>query len=333
MNQTAWQELNDRLYNRESDAARDRAEQERKARIQDAGALAAQSAGGILAHVAATMPSEMELRRTTAELARAFKQQTARLRQAFAEAHGACADLAAAFRFGRDDPHHVDYGFTFGIEYRGRTHSFRWDEKEPVEALIAGMKRTAWAVIVDRLGVKNVMSVAKRNEFERQLESGELPDIDEDTIAGFILGLADQAKDFARDAAREVFEFLRPPRSRYKTNSVFKIGRRVILWWLQSDKWTTQFQVTYNREAEAIALDGVFHLLDGKGIMRAHRGELANAIRASNDADPRGRGETDYFRFKCYKNGNLHVEFKRLDLVKQLNGLAMGEYVLGEDVE
>lgn len=318
---------------RESDAARERAQQARQAAA--AASVTSREFGAmVLGNMAAqAVPSEMELRRTTAELARAFKQQTERLRRAFAEAYGACTELAAAFTFGKNDPHHVEYGFTFGIEYQGRTESFRWDENKPVETLIAGMKRTAWAVIVDRLGVKNVMSVAKRKQFEEQLAKGELPDIDEETLAGFVLGLADQAKDFAGEAAREVFELLRPRRSQYKTNNVFKVGRRVILWWLNSDKWTTRYQISYSREAEAIALDGVFHLLDGKGVMREHRGDLVNAVQKSNDTEPRGRGETDYFRFKCFKNGNIHIEFKRLDLVKQLNGLAMGEYVLGEDVE
>jgi DNA repair protein RadD len=31
--------------------------------------------------------------------------------------------------------------------------------------------------------------------------------------------------------------------------------------------------------------------------------------------------ETDYFRFKCFGNGNLHLEFLRLDLVERLNAI------------
>ena len=48
--------------------------------------------------------------------------------------------------------------------------------------------------------------------------------------------------------------------------------------------------------------------------------------RKSNRRDAAGR-------FKCYKNRNLHLEMRRLDLVKELNGLAAGEYVLGNDME
>lgn len=34
--------------------------------------------------------------------------------------------------------------------------------------------------------------------------------------------------------------------------------------------------------------------------------------------------ETDMFRVKCYINGNIHLEFKRLDLLKKFNAVAGG---------
>lgn len=39
---------------------------------------------------------------------------------------------------------------------------------------------------------------------------------------------------------------------------------------------------------------------------------------------PDGTGKTDYFRFRCCLNGNLHLEFLRLDLVAKLNAVAGG---------
>lgn len=43
----------------------------------------------------------------------------------------------------------------------------------------------------------------------------------------------------------------------------------------------------------------------------------------------KGVGETEYFKFKCYKNGNLHLEFKRSDLVDTLNQIAGDNSQLG----
>jgi hypothetical protein len=68
----------------------------------------------------------------------------------------------------------------------------------------------------------------------------------------------------------------------------------------------------------------VFTALDGKGMIAkgSWQSKLADAINTTPVSV--GRGETDYFRFKCYRNRNLHLEFKRPDLVERLNQMAGG---------
>lgn len=255
-----------------------------------------------------------EYAEATAEIVRlvdALRVQTQRLDEAF------CVEVDPDYRHSR-----------FGVEvyYDGHRHN-------DVADVVKAMERRAWDVLVDKLGIKNVMSVKARTEFDEQLRKGELPPINEQTIASILLGLAGQADQFAKEAAREVFELLRPRGhlgGQYATNNAFRVGKRVILPYRVERKWGGDgWHVTYGREQELTAIDGVFHLLDGKGIMRENRGPLVNAINAAKD----NRGETAYFRFKCFKNRNLHLEFKDLELVKQLNLLAVGERVLGEDVD
>ncbi len=70
------------------------------------------------------------------------------------------------------------------------------------------------------------------------------------------------------------------------------------------------------------AMDNVFHMLDGKGIPPGYNGPLITAI---NQTGPEGKGQTDYFKFALYAgNGNMHLEFRRIDLVDQLNSVAGG---------
>jgi hypothetical protein len=206
------------------------------------------------------------------------------------------------------------------------------DGTDPYAGIFTAFKRNAWRMLVDHLGIKNLMSVAKRDEYEKQLESGDLPEITPAAILDVIFGLAGQVQHFATDAAREVFEILRPATShwgaQYKTNDAFRVGRRVILSWMVEQAYGGGYRPNYSQEKKLIAVDGVFHLLDGKGPIRDRRAPLIQAINDSQN----GRGETDYFRFRCFKNRNLHLEMKRLDLVKQLNGLAVGEFVLGADM-
>jgi hypothetical protein len=86
------------------------------------------------------------------------------------------------------------------------------------------------------------------------------------------------------------------------------------------DRWEVN---SYN-EKYLIALDKVFHLLDGKSMLSAssYRSPVVDAINTT----PVNRYyvETEYFRCKMYKNGNLHIEFLRTDLVQKFNAIAAG---------
>lgn len=277
-------------------------------------------------------PGSPEFERTATHMAREFTGAMAEIARLIDGLRIQVDRLDTAYS--RDEgPSEYRYS-RFGMEIYSSGRRYDLDDKG-ITDLAKEMERRAWDVLVDKLGVKNVMSVAKRKIFDDQLRAGELPPVCEETITAILLGLAGQAQEFARDAAREVFDMLRPRNhhagGKYSTNNAFRVGRRVILPYRVEAKWGGGgWRVTYGREQEMTALDGVFHLLDGRGVMRENRGPLVNAI---DKSDAGGRGETEYFRFRCYKNRNLHLEFKRLDLVKQLNGLAAGEYVLGEDGE
>ena len=287
-------------------------------------ALVLRSTDDMTATAVPSAPGSPEFARTASHMAREFTEATTEISKLVRALHAQTERLDAAFR--------TDMYSRFSVDLQYQGHRYQVDDKGAAD-LVNAMERWAWEVLVDELGVKNVMSVAKRKAFDEQLRRGELPAVSEQTVIAALLGLTDQAKDFAREAAREVFDMLRPRGHgrQYATNNVFRVGRRVILPYRVEQKWGgSGYHVDYNREQELTAIDGVFHLLDGKGVMRENKGPLVKAINAT---DKTGRGETEYFRFKCFKNRNLHLEFKEIDLVKQLNGLAAGEYILGEDVD
>jgi hypothetical protein len=259
------------------------------------------------------------------ELARTYRETVEELGRLMDAIDERCKALSVAFQFGavEQDAYAPGFGIDFGFDGQNSRYRRRDD-------IFGAFKRRAWRVLVNKLGLRQIMSVARRAEFDKPLESGELPEIGEDTITDILCGLAGQAQDFATEAAREVFGILRPQHSEYKTNDAFRVGRKVILRWTVERCWNgTSFRPYHSRESHLTAIDGVFHRLDGKGVLRDHRGPL---IRAINDS-PSGHGETEYFRFRCYKNMNLHLEFKRLDLVRALNMQAVGEAVIGRDHE
>jgi hypothetical protein len=74
----------------------------------------------------------------------------------------------------------------------------------------------------------------------------------------------------------------------------------------------------------------VFHQLDGKRPPDPQAGLVAK-IDIADRAGVR-ECETEYFKCKWFQNGNLHLQFKRLDLLKEFNRIGAKQYenVVGE---
>lgn len=142
--------------------------------------------------------------------------------------------------------------------------------------------------------------------------------------AAMLEGTANNVHLYIEEMVKEVFDWLRPHhRDPYATNEKFaqELGARVVInWACESNHARGKFRVNYNRQANITALDNVFHALDGKGTIKSHHGPLTDAVYASEN----GTGETDYFRFRCFQNNNMHIEFKRRDLLAKLNAVAGG---------
>jgi hypothetical protein len=71
-------------------------------------------------------------------------------------------------------------------------------------------------------------------------------------------------------------------------------------------------------------LDRLFQVLDGK-TPPSHIGDAGSLVSTASHAHDKGC-ETDYFRFELYRNGNLHIVFKRPDLVAKANKIVADYY-------
>jgi hypothetical protein len=101
-------------------------------------------------------------------------------------------------------------------------------------------------------------------------------------------------------------------------NGRYALGKKIILQNIIDTSYGRYYVNRYcGRDNGLISVDRVFHSLDGKMDNNSYKSDLVDAINTSQ-----GTGETDYFKFKACKNGNLHLEFVRMDLVSKLNQLA-----------
>jgi len=182
------------------------------------------------------------------------------------------------------------------------------------------IKLEAWRVIVRSLNIHKIASTKRIDDMNKQLETGkDLPELTTAAVFDILMTLQQNKDEIFNELVKEVFDYLRPVRSVYKTNTEFEIGKKVILSWCVEHGYHHQYKLIYQRENKVLAIDKLFHLLDGKGIPEGYKSPLVDAINTSE-----GTGETAYFRFKCHHNMNLHLEFKRMDLVNRLNALAGG---------
>jgi uncharacterized protein DUF4942 len=255
-----------------------------------------------------------EFRQTATNMARVFEERTAELRAAFAAIAASSLELTATFS---------QRPYRFEVRYYDQGSRNRTGDE-----LLAGMNRAAWDHIVNHLNLRSVMSIAKRKEFEEQLEKGDIPLLCPDTVMDVIHGMVGMARDFARDAVREVFDVLRPTRNmhaaKHKTNDAARVGKRVILSYAVEVDYGGGYRSGRWNDSRLSAIDGVFHLLDGRTVLQERSTPLLLALKAAKT----GTGETDYFSFRAFKNGNLHLTFKRADLLDRLNQVGTGETVL-----
>ena len=184
------------------------------------------------------------------------------------------------------------------------------------EAVIC-VRQAAWKAITEKVMLRQVMSMKKAKELDAWLEARHtLPEITLEAVHGMCMHMTENLDGYLTDAVKEVFDYLRPHKwDKFKTNREFEIGAKII----KSGPITrgygnSLYQVNHWHEQYVKNLDNVFSLLDGKGPITTYKGPLQDAIEASD-----GVGETDYFRFKCFKNSNLHLEVRRLDLLARLN--------------
>lgn len=258
----------------------------------------------------------LAVRLTVTELVRIYNQAVDEIRAGFALVAGAQESLSAAFSTG-----------CYSVDIRGRYSRDTLNFRNPDDVLWT-LRRSCWRSIVQRLELHRMMSVARAAELERELEKGDLPEITVENVNAFVAGYVCNLEAMLTEAVTEVFEWLRPRQGtqadKYKRNSQLEVPRRVIMTWM-IDTWgygEHPFRVNYGRSRDQlIALDNVFSALDGKGqITKGNVSPICDAINTSKD----GTGETDYFRFRCYRNRNLHLEFKREDLLARFNQIAGG---------
>jgi hypothetical protein len=262
--------------------------------------------------------SALALRTTVRELVSTWQAAEQSIRTAFAQIAAAETSLNNAFTLGGSVSLHV----------RGRYGRGDIDFSDAADSIEA-LARTCWGHIVDRLELRRVLSDVKWRELEEHLRRGELLEITEANVIAFAAQYMSALPELFAEKVTESFEWIRPrqdtPRADYKTNqknATYEIGEKIVLTSVVGRGWSGGFSVGSYAQGKLSALESVFRALDGQGYgTKHHYSDLETAVNASKD----GRAVTDYFDARVFKNGNMHLTFKRADLLARFNQIAGGQ--------
>ncbi len=226
-----------------------------------------------------------------------------------------------------------------GIDPNGKENSYTHSTKEEDRHFIGSLQvpkredyvatarkivdRKAWATLVRMTDLEKLMDKQAKDQLRQQLQE-QVPDVTEDNVWATLQQFAADADTIFKRGIANTFTKLD---RRFRSHDGWKIGGRVILTNTFNEWGGWSYYGNGNKQDTIHDIDRTFHVLDGRDSPDMLGGILHTIEQARKDGWGRHQSEceSDYFKIRCYMNGNAHVWFKRDDLVEKVNRL-LGEY-------
>lgn len=194
-------------------------------------------------------------------------------------------------------------------EYVGNTRYMALD----VEKVIQDVDRRSWRKAFSMTGIAAYMDTKARREFEDGLET-DPPEFTRENIQTILLSAMQGSEMMFKRGVVELFKRLN---GNYKCNDSFKLNKKLICsHWFVRCRIFNCTDVNYRSEDEITDFERAMILLDGKKYtepMLNHN--IKQALRDGLTY------EDEYMKLRAYKNGNAHIQIKRLDLVDKINDI------------
>jgi predicted RNA methylase len=200
--------------------------------------------------------------------------------------------------------------------YLGKDDTARMDDRQYVDAKV-------WDSLVRSTELNHLMDKKAKDELRQQLLT-DPPEFTEETAYSTIEKFAAEAGMIFRRGIALMFSALD---RRFRSHSGWKIGSRVIL----SNAFSDYGGWNYHRDHRSTLQDieRTFLILDGRKPVADYDGivgEIDRARMAQGFGSARQTEvQSEFYTARIFKNGNLHLWFKRDDLVTLANRM-IGEY-------
>lgn len=241
--------------------------------------------------------TELALPKTLLDFCTLREHVLARVEQAYALLQAANDDFEAAG---------ISVGLPWDIQ--------RLLRHEPMGKVRQYVDRQIWQHAFDLTGFRQLMDTQAEREFYESLEK-DPPEFIEGNVRATFLSLAQQKEMLF---VRGMVNVLRALSRHHRTNttSPFRVNERAILCGILATKWSPlQLYVRHGQRLNDI--DRVFKILDGKPHVPRSLECAINACFESRETVY----EDSFYQIKGFLNGNIHIRFKRKDLLEEANRL------------
>jgi len=192
------------------------------------------------------------------------------------------------------------------------------------DAVAKLIDRKVWDRLLSDTGMYTLMSSKQRDEWDRQLNSKDCPEVTFDTVLATFKQLnADKAATFEQG----VIDVFRSLSWDYKSNSPCRLGKKIIVERFLNTWRNGHSSFTWEGQQLLDDLARPFYLLDGKNVpdFRAGEGQkYADFFRTGNKISE--LCDLEYFTVKGFAKGTGHIVFKRPDLVNEINDIVARQF-------
>jgi methylase of polypeptide subunit release factors len=228
----------------------------------------------------------------------------------------------------------TSYGLTF--DPKSARNSCRGDEraKDMAEfnAYMDTVKFASWQTVFDRSQIRNFLTANLREQFNKFQQQAGTMEFTEANIWAFFEMLIVNREDNMQQCVVDVFDRLTSYDKKntihwegWKTNSRFRVNKKVIMpWFVEFSTWG-HFSLNYQRMEVLRDIDRVLCMLTGKRlddvltIEQALRDRFKQMQNATYKDDLSNTAISEFFDLKFYKKGTLHMVFRDEWLWGQFN--------------
>lgn len=187
---------------------------------------------------------------------------------------------------------------------------------------------SAWKLVLSKLNIEGMMTSNLQKEFASNVDKvGHLP-LTKENVSAVVGAIIDNSQETMKKAVVDVFDIFTkyhsenriPNQEGWKTNKSWRCTKKVILPnWVELG-FMNGMRIKYEKSSHYQDIDKACCWLSGK-----RYGDIVTiekAMQEDMNTKGLGSGESEFFFFRYFKKGTVHLTFKDQDLLDKFNRIA-----------